>query len=89
MIRILFTLGLLAIVALGFATLADVLGVISVVFAGKKIEASLLVGGTAVVVLADGLLAVKALVAFQFAAAALQLGLGGVLQGLEFLQAIA
>ena len=66
MIRVLFTLGLLALVALGLATLADVPGVISVVFAGKRIEASLLVGGAAVLVLAAAISLVWSVIRFVF-----------------------
>ena len=66
MIRILFTLGLLALVALGLAALADMPGVISVVFAGKRIEASLLVGGAAVLVLAAAISLVWSVIRFVF-----------------------
>lgn len=66
MIRVLFTLGLLAFVALGLATLADVPGVISVVFAGKRIEASMLVGGAAVLVLAAAISLVWSVIRFVF-----------------------
>ena len=64
MIRILFTLGLLALVALGLAALADMPGAISVVFAGKRIEASLLVGGAAVLVLAVAIALVWSVIRF-------------------------
>lgn len=66
MIRTLFTLGLLALVALGLAALADMPGAISVVFAGKRIEASLLVGGVTVLVLAAAIALVWSVIRFVF-----------------------
>lgn len=66
MIRIIFTLGLIAVIALGLATLADVPGAISIVFAGKKIETSLLVGGAAVLVLAVMIAVIWSVIRFIF-----------------------